>query len=441
MRTSIYEALNRAFTSPIRDSLWGHVYLTPALEAVVRSAPFMRLHRIFQLGPVYCVYPGATHTRAAHSIGVFHLARRLIHALAEQGADEWLTPAGVRSFLAATLLHDAGHFPYTHSLKELPLESHEALTGKIILSSPIKDLVARSGADPYFAAAVVDAGLDAKSKAGSSADCGADCGEDKELIFYRKLLSGCLDPDKLDYLNRDARYAGVPYGAQDVDFIFSRLRPDRDRGVDIDSKGIPGVESVLFSKYLMYKTVYWHRSVRSATAMIKKALVAALEKRVIAKEELYDLDDQGLFSLMSARSRMAPILSLGDKVKNGCLYETIAEIPFDEYEHSGSADYMDIAKRSASEERLAEALGKATGVSIAADEIIIDVPEPISFETGLYVTDEHCPFSKSSALVNEETIRSFKKKLRIQRIFLDQSSKKRIKRCEKIVDILHTFTL
>jgi HD superfamily phosphohydrolase len=437
MRTSIYEALNRAFTSPVRDSLWGHVYLTPELEAVVRSAPFMRLHRIFQLGPVYCVYPGATHTRAAHSIGVFHLARRLVHALADQGADEWLTPAGVRSFLAATLLHDAGHFPYAHSLKELPLEDHEALTGKLILSSPLKDLVAQSGADPYFAAAIVDAGLDAAPGSGPDADCGAD----RELLFYRKLLSGCLDPDKLDYLNRDARYAGVPYGAQDVDFIFSRLSPNKERGVDIDSRGIPGVESILFSKYLMYKAVYWHRSVRSATSMIKKALVAALEKRVIAKEELYGLDDQGLFALMSARSRMSPILSLGDKVKNGCLYETIAEIPFDEYEHSGNEGYMDITKRSVYEERLAETLGKAAGVSIAADEIIIDVPEPISFETGLYVTDEQCSFSKSSALVNEETIRSFKKKLRIQRVFIDQSSKKRIKHIEKFFDLLHTFNL
>ncbi|MDR1073806.1 MAG: HD domain-containing protein [Treponema sp.] len=431
MRTSIYEALNRAFTSPVRDSLWGHVYLTPELEAVVRSTPFMRLHRIFQLGPVYCVYPGATHTRAAHSIGVFHLARRLILALAEQGADEWLTPAGVRSFLAATLLHDAGHFPYAHSLKELPLEDHEALTGKIILSSPMKDLVAQSGADPYFAAAIVDTGL----HPGPGAD------SDRELVFYRKLLSGCLDPDKLDYLNRDARYAGVPYGAQDVDFIFSRLSPNRERGVDIDSRGIQGVESILFSKYLMYKAVYWHRSVRSATSMIKKALIAALEKRVIAKEELYDLDDQGLFTLMSARSQMLPILSLGDKVKNGCLYETAAEIPFDECKRAGSAGYVNIAKRSAYEERLAEALGKASGVSIAADAIIIDVPEPISFETGLYVTDERRSFSKSSALVNEETIRSFKEKLQIQRIFIDQSSKKRIKHNGKFLDILHTFNL
>ncbi|MDR2793417.1 MAG: phosphohydrolase [Treponema sp.] len=427
MQMSLYEALNRAFTSPVRDSLWGHVYLTPELEAITKSAPFMRLYRIFQLGPVYCVYPGATHTRAAHSIGVFHLARRLIQALIERGADEWLTPAGIRSFLAASLLHDAGHFPYAHSLKELPLDDHEKLTGGVILSSPMKDLIAQTGADPYFAAAIVDALLPAD--------------ENEELIFYRKLLSGCLDPDKLDYLNRDARYAGVPYGAQDVDFIFSRLYPSKERGVDIDSKGIPSVESVLFSKYLMYKAVYWHRSVRSATSMIKKALIAALEKHVIVEEELYGLDDQGLFALMAERSRLLPILSLGEKVKNGCLYETIAEIPFDEHDHQGCADYADITKRAMYEERLAEALSKATGDSITADEIIIDVPEPVSFEMGLHVTDEHRSFSQSSALVNEEIICSFKKNLRVQRIFFDQASGKGIKRIEKIIDILYTFTL
>jgi HD superfamily phosphohydrolase len=427
MRMSLYEALSRAFTSPIRDSLWGHVYMTPELETITKSAPFMRLYRIFQLGPVYCVYPGATHTRAAHSIGVFHLARRLIQSLVERGADEWLTPVGIRSFLAASLLHDVGHFPYTHSLKELPLDDHEKLTGSIILSSPMKDLVAQTGADPYFAAAIVDTFLPGN--------------EDSELIFYRKLLSGCLDPDKLDYLNRDARYAGVPYGAQDVDFIFSRLRPNKERGVDIDSKCVPSVESILFSKYLMYKAVYWHRSVRSATAMIKKALIAALEKRAIAEAELYGLDDQGLFALMAERSKLLPILSLGEKVRNGCLYETIAEIPFDEHDHHGRVDYADITKRAMYEQRLAEALSKATGDSITADEIIIDVPEPISFETGLYVTDEQRSFSQSSALVNEETIRSFKKNLRVQRIFFDQTSGKDIKCIERIIDILYRSNL
>ncbi len=416
MRQGIYDALNAGFTAPVRDSLWGHVYLPPELEAVTNSAPFMRLCRIFQLGPVYCVYPGATHTRAAHSIGVFYLGRRLLTALAERGADIWLTREGVRSFLSACLLHDLGHFPYTHSLKELPLLDHEALTGRIILSPPIKELIGAADADPSFTAAIVDMSGDT---GGAASACGATAVDD-EIRFYRRLLSGALDPDKLDYLNRDARYAGVPYGAQDVDFIISRLHPHKERGVDIDSRGIPSVESVLFSKYLMYKAVYWHRSVRAATAMIKKALIAALETRVIADEELYDLDDQGLFALMQSRSASLPVLSLGEKVKNGFLYETAAEFPFKDGESA------DIAARSALEAALAEDLGRVCGASVSPDEIIIDVPEPVSFETGLYVTDEKRPFSKSSSLFNDETITSFKKKLRVARIFIDQNCLKGI---------------
>ena len=196
MKEQIRSALLQNYSEPVRDSLWGHIYLTRELSSIIESSSFMRLHRIMQLGPTLRVYPGATHTRASHSIGVYHLARRLIIHLAEEGADEWLTVEGVKSFLCAALLHDLGHFPYTHSLKELPLKEHEALTGDLILTEEMKSLVGKAGADPYFTAAIV-------AEDRSSEPHG-------ELLFYRKLLSGSLDPDKLDYLSRDARYCGVP---------------------------------------------------------------------------------------------------------------------------------------------------------------------------------------------------------------------------------------
>lgn len=403
MRNDVISALTEGFSCPIRDPLWGHVYLTPQLEDIVKSPLFMRLHRISQLGTVSIVYPGATHTRAGHSIGVFHLAHRLIRSLAERGADIWLTGGGVRSFLAASLLHDIGHFPYTHSLKELPLAAHEELTGQAVLAEPLKSLVGKSGADPAMTAAIVD--MNFKTT-------------DAETCFYRKLLSGALDPDKLDYLNRDARYAGVPYGAQDVDFILSRLEPHIERGVDIDSKGIPSVEALLFSKYLMYRTVYWHRDVRSATCMIKKALIAGLEKGVIAKEELYGLDDQGLFALMSSRSHILPILSLGEQVRNGRIYEAIAEFPLDETVYTESyAELLDISKRSLVEEKLAEKISMQTKTPFSRDDVIVDVPEAVSFESSLFVLDEGRVFSESSALFKGEILRAFRKILRTARVF------------------------
>ncbi|MDR1351923.1 MAG: HD domain-containing protein [Treponema sp.] len=422
MSDGVWAGLRDGYTEPVRDVLWGHIYLTPALAELTRSAPFTRLNRILQLGPAYVVYPGATHTRLAHSIGVYHLARRLLINLAERGADVWLSACGVRSFLCAALLHDLGHFPYAHSLKELPLRSHESLTASLILDEPLKSLAGAAGADPYLAAAIVDTGSGVPAETGGQG----------ELGFYRKLLSGCLDPDKLDYLNRDARYCGVPYGAQDVDFILSRLYPDRERGITIDSRGIPGIESVLFSKYLMYKTVYWHRQVRSATAMIKKAILWVLGSGNAAPGEFYGLDDQGLFGLLAGRGY--PAAKLSGQVKDGRLYSGIAEIPFDEALH---AHLTGIENRHQYEAALAAELGSRAGIAINAEDIIIDVPEPISFETGLYVSGESRDFEESSTVFKPQTVGNFISSLRVLRIFADPAHESGIKSADVPDSILN----
>jgi len=390
--------LQQGYTVPVRDALWGHIYLTPGLAALTGSAPFMRLGRILQLGPAFFVYPGATHTRASHSLGVYHLARRLLIKLYEKGAS-WLSPQGAVSFLCAALLHDLGHFPYTHSLKELALEPHESLSRNLILAEPIKSLIGKAGGEPELSAAIVDKTM--------------DCAENEELRFYRRLLSGVLDPDKLDYLNRDARYCGVPYGAQDVDFIYARLTPNRDQGVEIDSRGIPSVESILFSKYLMYRTVYWHHQVRSATSLVKKALLAGLEQGIIAAEELYGLDDQGLFRLLASRGEF-PLFSRAARIRDGALYTESASFPYDNEKHE---PLLDIKKRRSQEEALAAEITRVTGKSMNAEDLIIDVPEPVSFEADLFISDENCAFKQSSSIFRDMGTDLFGSHLRIVRIF------------------------
>jgi len=424
IKSSIEASLTEDFTHPVRDVLWGHIYMPEKLAQLTESAPFMRLNRIMQLGPVYLVYPGATHTRASHSIGVYHLGRRLLQNLAQRGASCWLTPEGVKSFLAACLLHDLGHFPYTHSLKELSLCSHEELTGFIILKDPMKSLVAAAGADPELTAAIIDK---------ENCDHLQTTGFSDELFFYRKLLSGALDPDKLDYLNRDARFCGVPYGAQDVDFILSRLHPDMKRGADIDSRLIPNVESVLFSKYLMYRTVYWHRQVRAATAMVKKALITGLESGKITGENLYNLDDTSLFSLLEQKIRKSDDCnSLIDSILEGRIYATAAEIPSDKVDLSV---IRETGNRVNFEENLAEKL-RQKGFDIRGEDIIIDIPEPVSFETGLYVIDEQCNFSESSSAFKPETVNAFVKTLYTIRIFINKKYAETLKTFAQSCDIL-----
>jgi HD superfamily phosphohydrolase len=398
--SKILNALTQNFDSPKRDSLWGHIYLTGALEKITKTEAFMKLHRIMQLGPVYLCYPGATHTRASHSLGVYHLTRRILLHLVSRGADSYLTKEGVFSMLCASLLHDLGHFPYTHSLKELPLLEHEKLSARLVLSEPLKSLIYTAGADAEMTAAII-----------SPQEGGEESGE---LRFYRRLLSGVMDPDKLDYLNRDALYCGVPYGVQDVDFVISMLHPDREKGIVIEERGIPSVEAILFSKYLMYRSVYWHRRVRGATAMVKKALFEGLKDGVLCGEELYGLDDGGLFNLLKERRHSA--FYLAQMVKEGRLFSCVKEDPFNEELHK---DLLNLKTRAQKEEIIAKEASEKTGRKIPSSRVVIDVPEEVVFETDLFAKNEMNDFWNSSSFFKKDVVNAFVKTLRIVRVYIE----------------------
>jgi HD superfamily phosphohydrolase len=194
------------------------------------------------------------------------------------------------------------------------------------------------------------------------------------------------------------------------------------------------VEAILFAKYLMYRTVYWHRQVRAATSMIKKALLEGMEKGAIAGEELYNLDDQSLFSLLKEKE---PSRELAQAVWNGRLYFTAAEIPFNQQDH---APLKDIAKRSFHEERLAGEFRRA-GIPLGDGDLIIDVPEPVSFETGLFVLDENCSFAESSSAFKTTTLDSFVKTLYTIRIFINPDFSEKVETLPELSAILNTGEL
>lgn len=379
----------------IRDPLWKHIYLPEELAATLTTPDFVRLSRIRQLGPTELVYPGAVHTRAGHSLGVYEIARRILERLEQRGADQWITATGRISWYAAALFHDIGHFPYTHSLKELPLEEHEVLSGRIVLGDDIARCISRSGGNPEQVAAIIDTTIPTT---------------DTETLFYRRLLSGVLDPDKLDYLNRDAYYCGVPYGIQDTEFTLDQLQPHKERGIMLDSAAILSVENLLFSKYLMYRSVYWHRQVRIATTMMKKALYAALSQNLVAPEELYQQDDQGIHHLLQAIPQGGfPEIILAQGVAERQLYKVVTEIKFDS-ENPFHRQLESLQRRHQAEEELAESL------TVPATHVLIDIPERISFESDLWICGEELPFSQSSTVFSSQTVASFTGSLRKIRV-------------------------
>ena len=384
--------LDTSFYNPVRDPVWGSIMLSEGFKKIVSSPVLQKMNRIRQLGPTYLVYPGAVHTRFIHSLGVYHMGYRMIRRLITFDSCPAVTVQDVNAFLCACLLHDLGHFPYTHSLKELPLKKHEALTGEYILAEPLASLIRRAlEIDPAIPAAIVDTSLPTS---------------DATVKFFRNILSGVLDPDKLDYLTRDAFFCGVPYGTQDIEFVLSSIYPHPERGISILPSGIPAVENILFSKYLMYKTVYWHKTVRCATGMIKKAIMAALNDGVLTPDDLYGLDDESLFQA----GRGDGASRLFDMVHGRELFKMTHEVVFDDT-NPYHMSLLDLKKRGEEEAKLAEKL------SCDSASVIIDVPENITFETTLPVY-ENGTFRSFSGRAGLET---FSDPLRKIRIFVDPS--------------------
>ena len=377
----IISRLTCDFNKTIKDPLWKDIHVSAGFWKLFLTPQMQKLDRLRQLGPTALVYPGAVHTRLGHSLGVYHVAKWIVLSLLSNGYGPF-SLKGVYSFLAAAMMHDLGHFPYAHSLKEVITEDHEALGARIIGSSEeILRALDEIGADPDWVMAIIDKSL----KAGND-----------EVRMYRNMLSGTLDPDKLDYLCRDAFYCGVPYGVQDVSYLIGQIQLT-DTGLGLNQINMSSVEHVLFSKYLMYKNVYWNKRVRCATAMIKRAVCDALEGGYIRQTDLFDLDDSQFIEL--CRSRQIPLLRLVRRVRDNSLLEQIDEFPWEPGFDS-----------SAMERELGQKLGGM---------VIVDVPEPISFESDLRIVDLRAPFIDCDPVFNRSSIKGFSTSLRKVRVFAE----------------------
>ncbi len=402
-RDDILSLLYNGFTHSVKDPLWGNVPFSLPFKELLEVEDVQKLSRIKQNGPTYHIYPGSVHTRLSHSIGVYALGREIIISIATKNEDLPLTKEGILSFLSACLLHDIGHFPYAHSLKELSLREHEEIASSLILNKEkLRKAVTRTGADALMTASIIDVSI--KEERG-------------EILLYRKILSGPLDPDKLDYLSRDAFFAGVPYGSQNTDYIIKSL-DYRNGAIVLEEDALVSIEHILFSKYLMYKTVYWHKGVRSATAMIKKALLSALNDGVITYDELYLKDDSEFADLANRFSCYEPF-SLISMVEHSRLLEKKAEFPLSEYPELTDLS-LSLKTREEAEKKIFSSL-KGEYANLKEYECIIDIPEPISFESGMMLLRKDGSVSEirdDETALSREVGKLFSSRLRKLSIFL-----------------------
>jgi len=257
----------------VRDPLWNNIRLEPEALAIVDTPAVQRLRYVRQLGHAFLVYPGATHTRFEHALGTYHLARRVLAQLDEpEGGGRRPDPAEGLAVRIAALLHDIGHYPFSHALEEAGLPHHEDLAARHLATGPLAGVLERLGLPASRLLPLIQ-GTSPSPLAG--------------------IVAGSLDVDKLDYLSRDATMCGVPYGVIDVDRLLTSLTL-ADGRLALHAKGLAALESLLFAKYQMYRNVYWHHAVRSATAMFKRLVRRTIAARRMTADTVAVATDDGL---------------------------------------------------------------------------------------------------------------------------------------------------
>ena len=208
------------------------------------------------------------------------------------------------------MLHDIGHYPFSHALEEAGLLSHE-------------DLAAEHLAHPEVTAALARTGIPDAARRITELITG------RSTSPLQGLISGSLDLDKIDYLTRDARMCGVPYGTVDVDRLLHSLTlvplPDGAgrRAIAVREKGASALESLTFAKYQMYRNVYWHHAVRAATAMFKRAVRAAIACGQIEVAWIAHTTDEALME----RLRQMEDAPLVRRLRRRRLYKRLLDLP------------------------------------------------------------------------------------------------------------------
>ena len=241
-----------------------------ALWRVLQTRPFQRLRRIKQLGFSDLVYPGASHSRFAHSIGVFHTARQLMWVIDDHFGRQFET-SKAQVALAAALVHDLGHGPFSHAFEQvgrrlgLKLADHEHVSDLLIRDSEVSGELRGLGSG--FANDVAD--MIRSAGPGS---------------IYSAVVSSQFDADRLDYMRRDRLMTGTNLAAIDFEWLIANLEVgsvtqgvDQEPAATIDTfvlgpKAIYAAETYVLGLFQLYPTVYFHKATRSAEKIFTELL-------------------------------------------------------------------------------------------------------------------------------------------------------------------------
>ena len=237
-------------TKVMRDVIHGYIHVDlQIIWDLIDTKEFQRLRRIHQLGGDFQVYHTAEHSRFSHSLGVYEIVRRMVHEIDDLKA--YLSTDEKVYVMIAGLLHDIGHFPFSHAFESICPISHEEFSSRIILgdSEVNKVLVKVNPKLPEIIASIIS--------------------YTHPKAVLNQMISGQLDADRMDYLLRDAYFTGTSYGAFDLERILRTIRV-KDEKLLVKESGIHSVEDYIMARYHMYWQVYYHPVCRSYEIILKK---------------------------------------------------------------------------------------------------------------------------------------------------------------------------
>ncbi len=220
------------------------------LFALLCTPQVQRLRRIRQLGLANLIYPGAEHSRFAHSLGVAHMARRILYQVTGNKPD----PDIAAVTLAAALLHDIGHGPFSHAIEQVTGIDHEDISAAVLRDPDSEVNQILTELDPSLSSRVADL-----------------ISHDAPRTFYGDIVSSQMDADRLDYILRDGLATGVKINMYDLERILSTLEATEGHLV-VNLRAREAVEGYLLARFHMFKQVYLHKAVRAAEKMLEAAM-------------------------------------------------------------------------------------------------------------------------------------------------------------------------
>jgi HD superfamily phosphohydrolase len=344
----------------IRDPIHDYIELDELALALIETPEIQRLRRIRQLGFSNLVYPGANHTRFEHSLGTYHLAKHLVKYVDERQRGE---------LLAASLLHDIGHGPFSHATEKLIVrytrKSHDNVEG-LLRKGVISDVLKDFSLSPSNIAGYI-----------------------KGKTYPGQIINSEIDVDRMDYLVRDAHYTGVAFGLIDHVRLIHELGFNENKLV-LNPGGLQAAESLLVSRFLMHPTVYFHHVSRIAESMCAHAAEYMIESGL--SPELFQRMDDVVF-MIEMKNAGGYATDIAKRLDERKLYKRALYTGFDSIG-------IDVVKLRNNIKRVENEIAESSGID--PGNVLVDIPEMpeiAEMKACVLINGKMIPLDKVSSLV------------------------------------------